>query len=180
MQSSQTDVGKGKRIGSPTPGNLPDNGMWTVNNIHKYSDEARWGRRSLWRNSCQRHVQWEHCCVGGILSCHVAHSRMPWFLFVLCWADLLLLTGWEQTSYWFQEVMYPGRPRFTSTISILGSFPSNYVLRPQSTWQWLATDWLSNAIPVGHRQIMSWTILCTLSAAGKQLVEAVILSTWAS
>lgn len=32
-----------KGLGSPMPGNLPDNGMRPPNNIHKYSDEAKWG-----------------------------------------------------------------------------------------------------------------------------------------
>lgn len=32
---------QGERIGSPMPGNLPDNGMWPPNNIHKYSDEGK-------------------------------------------------------------------------------------------------------------------------------------------
>lgn len=59
---------QGERIGSPMPGNLPDNGMWPLNNIHKYSDEAKWGcpgdcvAQAV--SGMRKKEQQQHCCVG--------------------------------------------------------------------------------------------------------------------
>lgn len=51
---------QGEGIRSPMPGNLPDNGMWPPNNIHKYSNEAKWvPPERLCGASCQRHAQEE-------------------------------------------------------------------------------------------------------------------------
>lgn len=59
---------QGERIGSPMPGNLPDNGMWPFNNIHKYSDEAKWGcpRDCVVQavSGMRKKKQQQHCCAG--------------------------------------------------------------------------------------------------------------------
>lgn len=86
---------QGERIGSPMPGNLPDNGMWTPNNIHKYSDEAKWGCPgevcgAIAVSGMCKEKQRQRCCVGMLLGrgkdliliCHVARVRDALVFFV--------------------------------------------------------------------------------------------------
>lgn len=93
---------QGERIWSPMPGNLPDNGMWTPNNIHKYSDEAKWGCPGevcgaiAVRGVCKEETRTGALCwyavlgEAGISFCHVAGVRDAAALIFLplIWAPL--------------------------------------------------------------------------------------------
>lgn len=154
---------RGERIGSPMPGNLPDNGMWPFNNIHKYSDEAKWGcprdcAVQAVSSMCKK-KQRRRCCVGVLrgrgrdlfLPCSESRERggdivrFCWaffdFKYEPRWAYLLFLNGLNKhptdLEKWCMRVRL--RPRFTSTTGVRCSFPSKYVLEPQLPWQRLAT-----------------------------------------
>lgn len=75
---------RGERIPSPMPGNLPHNGMRTANNIHKYSDEAKWGcPGEAWgaiavRGACARKnkdaIAALVCCLGPLQGSQMQRS----------------------------------------------------------------------------------------------------------